>query len=136
MSAIALKKLQMAKKGFVLQIEAGRIDHVNHTNDAFGALMETAELDQVLDVVDDYISKNPKTLVIVTSDHGTGGFGVYGTGPDYNDSTIIYTVPMTLCALGAVLAKCIYPSQKIGIKRSLAKEELKILIFIEVCLIF
>ncbi|MGC8615964.1 MAG: alkaline phosphatase [Desulfurella sp.] len=87
MSAIALKKLQMAKKGFVLQIEAGRIDHANHANDCMGALMETAELDQVLDVVDEYLKTNPKTLVIVTSDHGTGGFNVFGTGADYNDST-------------------------------------------------
>jgi alkaline phosphatase len=87
LTAVALKKLQDSKKGFVLQIEAGRIDHANHANDAYGALMDTAELDQVLDVVNEYLSKNPKTLVIVTSDHGTGGFGVYGTGPDYNDST-------------------------------------------------
>jgi len=154
---------------------AGRIDHANHANDAFGALMETAELDQVLDVVDDYISKNPKTLVIVTSDHGTGGFGVYGTGLDYNDSTEAFLkykqvkasipyiankidnkspkevqeiveyytgFPISLdeaqliiesrspaftgitgnylyraydsCALGAVLAKCVYPISKDG----------------------
>ncbi|AEE14878.1 Alkaline phosphatase [Thermodesulfobium narugense DSM 14796] len=87
MSAVALKKLQQSKKGFVLQIEAGRIDHANHANDAYGAMMDTAELDQVLDVVDQYIKNNPKTLVIVTSDHGTGGFNVFGTGADYNDST-------------------------------------------------
>ncbi len=87
MTAVALKRLQQEPKGFLLQIEAGRIDHANHANDAYGALMETAELDQVLDVVDAYIKKNPNTLVVITSDHGTGGFNTYGTGPEYNDST-------------------------------------------------
>ena len=42
LAAVALKKLQDSKKGFVLQIEAGRIDHANHANDAYGALIVLA----------------------------------------------------------------------------------------------
>lgn len=87
MTWVALQTLQGSKKGFILQIEAGRIDHANHANDAYSALQDTAELDEVIDVINRYLEKNPETLVIIVSDHGTAGFSVFGTGPEYNDST-------------------------------------------------
>ncbi len=87
MTAIALKKLSMNEKGFILQIEAGRIDHACHANDAFAAMMDCYELDKTIGVVMEFISKNPDVLLIVTSDHGTAGYGINGTGPEYNDAT-------------------------------------------------
>ncbi len=86
MTAAALKRLSHNPKGFVLQVEAGRIDHANHSNDAWGAIMDTIELDDTLAVIDAYLAANPNTLVIVTSDHGNSGWGLNGTGPDYNDA--------------------------------------------------
>lgn len=87
MTKIALQKLSRNPKGFLLQVEAGRIDHANHSNDAWAAILDTYELDLTLAVIDDYLKVNPKTLVIVTSDHGNAGWGINGTGPEYNDST-------------------------------------------------
>ncbi|MBM4339753.1 MAG: alkaline phosphatase [Deltaproteobacteria bacterium] len=87
MTRIALQKLSRNPKGFILQVEAGRIDHANHSNDAWAAILDTYELDLILGVIDEYLKVNPKTLVIVTSDHGTSGWGINGTGPEYNDST-------------------------------------------------
>ncbi|MFN3505650.1 MAG: alkaline phosphatase [Caldimicrobium sp.] len=87
MTAVALHKLSQNPKGFILQVEAGRIDHANHSNDAFSALMDTYELDQTLGVIMKYLQVNPNTLVIVTSDHGNSGWGINGTGPEYNHST-------------------------------------------------
>lgn len=87
MTKIALEKLSRNPKGFILQVEAGRIDHANHSNDAWAAILDTYELDLTLAVIDEYLKVNPKTLVIVTSDHGNAGWGINGTGPEYNDST-------------------------------------------------
>jgi alkaline phosphatase len=87
MTKIALQKLSRNPKGFILQVEAGRIDHANHSNDAWAAILDTYELDLTLSVIDEYLKVNPKTLVIVTSDHGNSGWGINGTGPEYNDST-------------------------------------------------
>jgi alkaline phosphatase len=87
MTRIALQKLSRNPRGFILQVEAGRIDHANHNNDAWAAIQETYELDLTLEVVEEYLRKNPKTLVIIASDHGTACFGINGTGPEYNDST-------------------------------------------------
>jgi alkaline phosphatase len=87
MTRVALQKLSRSPKGFLLQVEAGRIDHANHGNDAWGAILDTYEMDLTMAVIEEFLRTNPKTLVIVTSDHGTGGFGINGTGPEYNDST-------------------------------------------------
>ena len=87
MTRVALQKLSRNPKGFILQVEAGRIDHANHSNDAWAAILDTYELDLTLAVIDEFLKVNPKTLVIITSDHGNAGWGINGTGPEYNDST-------------------------------------------------
>lgn len=87
MTTAALQRLSSAPKGFLLHVEAGRIDHANHSNDAWGAIMDTYELDMTLGVIETFLKTNPETLVIVTSDHGNSGWGINGTGPEYNDST-------------------------------------------------
>ena len=87
MTTAALQRLSLNKKGFILQVEAGRIDHASHSNDAWSAIMDTIELDDTLAVIDTFLDTNPNTLVIVTSDHGNSGWGVNGTGPDYNHAT-------------------------------------------------
>jgi alkaline phosphatase len=87
MTRVALQKLSRNPKGFILQVEAGRIDHANHNNDAWAAIQETYELDMTLTVIDEFLRMNPKTVVIIASDHGTSCLGINGTGPEYNDST-------------------------------------------------
>jgi alkaline phosphatase len=87
MTAVALNRLSRNKKGFILQVEAGRIDHANHANDAWGAIMDTYELDLTLRLIREYIKMNPETLLVLTSDHGCGGFQTNGTGPGYDHST-------------------------------------------------
>lgn len=87
MTAVALQKLARNKRGFILQIEAGRIDHACHANDAYAAMMDCYELDKTIGVVMDFVNKNPHVLLIVTSDHGNSGYGINGTGPEYNDAT-------------------------------------------------
>ncbi len=87
MTQAALKRLSQHPKGFILQVEAGRIDHANHANDAWGSLMDMYEMDLTLGVIRQYLAKNPQTLLIIVSDHGNAGWGINGTGVEYNDST-------------------------------------------------
>lgn len=87
MTTVALNRLGRDKNGFVLQIEAGRIDHASHANDAWGAIMDTYELDLTLRVLRSYLAENPNVLLIVASDHGNSGWGINGTGPEYNEAT-------------------------------------------------
>ena len=87
MTAVALKRLSANPRGFVLQVEAGRIDHANHLNDAAAAILDMRELDMTLGVIEGYLRQHPETLVIVVSDHGNSGWGINGTGVEYNDAT-------------------------------------------------
>jgi alkaline phosphatase len=106
MTAAALKRLAKNRGGFLLQVEAGRIDHASHSNDAWSAIMDAIELDETLGVIDAFLAANPQTLVIVTSDHGNSGWGVNGTGPEYNDATAaLMSYRAGTCSFEAAIAR-------------------------------
>ena len=70
----ALLVLGAEEKGFFLMVEGGRIDYAGHDNDAGTMLHEILDFDEALGVASRFQSKNPDTLLLVTADHGTGGF--------------------------------------------------------------
>ena len=69
MTTAALRVLSRAPKGFVLMVEAGRIDHAHHANNAYRALVDTVELSRAVEAAL-RATKREDTLVIVTADHG------------------------------------------------------------------
>lgn len=85
LATFAVKKLQASsgKKGYVLMIEGGKIDHGHHLSNAYRALDEAAELSaavaEVLKLVD-----LKDTLVLVTADH-SHVFTMAGYPPRGND---------------------------------------------------
>ncbi len=82
MSAKAIDVLSKNDKGFFLMIEAGLIDWAAHYNDAGLMLHELFRLDETLNHVLDWAKDRDDTLIIVTADHTTGGFGFSYTGKD------------------------------------------------------
>ncbi|MFZ7095617.1 alkaline phosphatase [Luteimonas dalianensis] len=65
----AIGRVQGAAEGYVLVIEAGRIDHAHHAGNAFRALTDTVAMaDAVQAAVD--MTDEAETLVLVTADHG------------------------------------------------------------------
>ncbi|MGJ0515932.1 MAG: alkaline phosphatase [Methylomicrobium sp.] len=75
MSEQALKILEGDGRGFFLMIEAGQIDWASHRNDTGLLLHEMLRFDAMLHKVLDWIGEREDTLLIVTADHETGGFG-------------------------------------------------------------
>jgi alkaline phosphatase len=57
-------------KGFFLQVEGASIDKQDHAENPCGQIGETIEFDKAIQVALDWAKRNPKTLVIVTADHG------------------------------------------------------------------
>ena len=51
-----------------------------HANDAIGAILDQIAFDDAIATVRKFIAAHPDTLLIVTTDHGTGGFNVNGLG--------------------------------------------------------
>jgi alkaline phosphatase len=77
MTRHALKALApvAGSTGFVLQVEAGRVDQAAHYNDAAALLREMLEADEVLGLLAEYCAGRPDTLLIATSDHATANPG-------------------------------------------------------------
>ena len=90
MSQKGVEILDGSENGFVLHIEAGRIDHANHRNDAGASLWETLAADETLGMLMEYVDRTPETVLIMASDHGTGGPSVYGVGERYRASSDIH----------------------------------------------
>src|SRR5690606_39068524 len=55
--------------GYVLVVEAGRIDHAHHAGNAFRALTDTIALAEAVQVAVE-LTDEADTLVLVTADHG------------------------------------------------------------------
>ncbi len=76
MAQKAVETLSKNENGFFLMVEAGAIDWVVHDNDQGAALAELLELDETLKYLHNWAKENGNTLLMVTADHDTGGFGI------------------------------------------------------------
>lgn len=68
MTTKAIDMLSKNKKGYVLMIEAGRIDHAHHAGNAYRALHDTIELSNAVRKALEKTNEKD-TLIIVTADH-------------------------------------------------------------------
>ncbi len=75
MSQKAIEMLEKNDNGFFLMIESGLIDWAGHYNDTGTMLHEMLKMDDTLHYVLDWAKDRDDTLIIVTADHETGGFG-------------------------------------------------------------
>lgn len=75
MTARAIEVLAGNEKGFFLVIEAGLIDWAAHYNDTGTMLHEMMVINEVINLVLDWAGGRDDTMVVITADHETGGFG-------------------------------------------------------------
>jgi alkaline phosphatase len=75
---IALSMLDKNDKGFFIMIEGSQIDWGGHANDAAYIVDEMVDFDNAVGKALEFAKKDGETLVIVTADHETGGFGIIG----------------------------------------------------------
>jgi len=86
MTKTALEALSRNEKGFLLQVEGGRVDHAAHGNDGAALLWDQLAFDDAVGVAVEWALERGDTLVVVTSDHGNANPGLNGIGPGYNDA--------------------------------------------------
>lgn len=66
-----------AKDGFFLMIEGGKLDYVAHEQDAVATFCEVNEFAECVDLALAFAKQYPdETLIVVTSDHETGGMAL------------------------------------------------------------
>jgi alkaline phosphatase len=106
MAETALAFLSRNPRGFFLMIEAGRIDHAGHSNRIERSIGETIEFDRTIRLVRAWVRDREDTLILITSDHETGGLDIdadngIGNLPGFTWNTNKHTaVPVPLFASG------------------------------------
>ena len=80
MTQKALQLLSQREAGFFLMVEAGQIDWACHNNDTGSLLAEMLRMDRSLEVILEWMQDREDTLLVVTADHETGGFGFSYSG--------------------------------------------------------
>ncbi|MYG75960.1 MAG: alkaline phosphatase [Acidobacteria bacterium] len=83
LTGAAIASLEGNEDGFFLMVEGGLIDYAGHENDAGAMLAEILDFDEAVGTAFDFARGREDTLVLVTADHGTGGFSFTyaGGGP-------------------------------------------------------
>lgn len=77
MARAALTALsQSSPRGFVLFVENENTDTAGHANDAAALMHALWAFDEAVEVALEFRKRNPDTLVIVASDHETGGLSI------------------------------------------------------------
>jgi alkaline phosphatase len=86
MTRAALGVLSASSRGFVLQVEGGRVDHAAHANDAAAMMWDQLAFDDAIAEALQFADGRGDTLVVITTDHGNANPGLNGMGPGYRSS--------------------------------------------------
>lgn len=76
MTRAGLQMLSRKPNGFIVQIEAARVDHAAHANDAAGLIFDQIAFDEAIGAAIEFAKNDPDTLVIITTDHGNANPGM------------------------------------------------------------
>lgn len=91
MTQQAIDAMKDHAQGFVLQVEAGKVDWAAHGNDISALLFDQLAFDDAVKVAIDFAQKDQETLVIITTDHGNANPGViYGKEANQNFDSLQY----------------------------------------------
>lgn len=76
MTKKAIEVLAQNAEGFFLFVEGSKIDWISHAHDPTGVVSEILAFDEAVGISLDFARARGDTIVIVVSDHGTGGMSI------------------------------------------------------------
>ena len=76
--AKSLKVLEAKQEPFFMMVEGAQIDNGGHSNSTSDIVQEMLDFDQAVAEALKFADKNKNTLVVITADHETSGFGIMG----------------------------------------------------------
>ena len=89
MTIKALDILAKDPDGYFLMIEGGQIDWAAHYNVAGTMLHELLKFDESIEAVYEWVQGRNDTLVVITADHETGGFGFSYSRKDIPEPAVL-----------------------------------------------
>jgi alkaline phosphatase len=87
LTSSAIEILSQEEKGFFLMVEGSQIDWAAHDGDDEGIFHEMKDFDGAVGIAMDFAEGDGATLVIMTSDHETGGFALH-EAPSYSSRVV------------------------------------------------
>ncbi len=94
MTSTAIEVLGKNPSGYFLMVEGGRIDQAAHNNDVLRTITDILAFDEAVGVAMKAVDVK-QTLLLMTSDHETGGFTVSGSAPvDTKGKALLGKSPM------------------------------------------
>jgi alkaline phosphatase len=90
-TGVTINILNGNRKGFFLIVEGAQIDWGGHANDIDYIVDEMIDFDRAVGKALEFAKKDGETLVIVTSDHDTGGMAIHGFDPETLEVTAGWT---------------------------------------------
>jgi len=76
MTATAIELLSQNEEGFILMVEGSKIDWTAHANDPIGLISDILAFDEAFAVAIDFAMERQDTLVLMATDHNTGGITI------------------------------------------------------------
>ena len=87
----AIEILSKSKNGFFLMVEGSQIDWGGHDNDIEYIVNEMHDFDRAVGKALEFAKSDGNTLVLITSDHDTGGMALHGYDPGTREVTAGFT---------------------------------------------
>ncbi len=98
MTKKAIEILSKDRDGFFLMVEGSKVDWAAHANDTIGMAGDILAYDKAVKVALDFAKKDGHTVIISSSDHGTGGPIIGGVNPNYSSVTFEESINKLLTA--------------------------------------
>lgn len=98
MTKKAIEILSRDKDGFFLMVEGSKVDWAAHANDTVGMVGDILAYDDAVGVALEFAKKDGHTVVISSSDHGTGGPIIGGVASNYSSITFDESINKLLSA--------------------------------------
>ncbi len=90
-TGVTINILNGNRKGFFLMVEGAQIDWGGHANDIDYIVNEMIDFDRAVGKAFEFAKQDGETLVVVTSDHDTGGMALHGFDPETAEITAGWT---------------------------------------------
>lgn len=87
----AISILNQDQSGFFLMVEGSQIDWGGHDNDIEYIVNEMHDFDRAVGKALEFAKSDGNTLVVITSDHDTGGMALHGYDPGTREVTAGFT---------------------------------------------
>ena len=100
----ALRTLNNNEKGFFLMVEGSQIDWGGHENNSEYVMNELMDFNRAVEKAMEFVRNNPRTLLVVTSDHETGGLTLTGGSLENNEIDASFSSDGHTAALMPVFA--------------------------------